>query len=86
LSLLHNVDTDSGTHPASCFSGYWGFPGVKRLGYETNHSPASSVKGKNEWSYTSSPLICLHSMDMQKTFTVIIAGASIAIRHVTVKT
>ena len=27
------------------------FPGVKRLGYEFDHSPASSDKLKNEWSY-----------------------------------
>jgi len=31
-----------------------------RLGQEVNHSPPSSVKVKNEWSYTLIPLICLH--------------------------
>jgi hypothetical protein len=29
------------------------FPGVKRPGSEANHLPPSSVKVKNEWSYTS---------------------------------
>ena len=68
MLVLQNVDTDSGTHPASCFSSFWVFPGVKRLGYEGNHSPGSSVKGKNEWSYTSTPLICLHGMNMGKFY------------------
>jgi hypothetical protein len=29
--------------------------GVKQLGCETDHSPPSSTKVKNEWSYTSTP-------------------------------
>jgi len=36
--------------------------GVKWLGRETNHSPPSSVKVKNEWSYTTTTSICLHGM------------------------
>jgi len=68
LLVLQNVDTDSGTHPESCFSRFWVFPGVKRLGFEADHSPGSSVKGKNEWSYTSTPLICLHGMDVGKLY------------------
>jgi len=32
------------------------------LGHEADHSPPSSAKVKNAWSYTSTPLICLHSM------------------------
>jgi hypothetical protein len=39
------------------------FPGVKRPGRDVNHSP-SSVEVKNEWSYTSTPIICLHGVDM----------------------
>jgi len=27
-------------------------PGIKLLGHENNHSPPSSAKVKNEWSYT----------------------------------
>ena len=32
---------------------------LQRTGPEVNHSPSSSCKAKNEWSYTSSPPICL---------------------------
>jgi len=34
--------------------------GVRWSGHD-NHSPASSVKDKNEWSYSSTP-VCLHGM------------------------
>jgi hypothetical protein len=37
-------------------------PGVKQLGREVDHSPPSSAKVKSEWSYTSTPPICLHVM------------------------
>jgi len=36
--------------------------GVKWLRHETNHSPPSSVKVKNEWNYTTTPPICLHGV------------------------
>jgi hypothetical protein len=36
--------------------------GVKRPGREADHSPPSSAKVKNAWSYTSTPPICLHGM------------------------
>jgi hypothetical protein len=36
--------------------------GVKRLGREADHSPPSSAKDKNVWSYTSTPSICLHGV------------------------
>jgi hypothetical protein len=36
---------------------------VKRPGCEVNQSPTSSAEVKNEWSYTSTPLICLHGID-----------------------
>jgi hypothetical protein len=29
--------------------------GVKRPGHEAGHSPPSSPRSKNEWSYTSTP-------------------------------
>ena len=35
---------------------------------DDDHSPLSSVKVKNEWSYTSTPLVCLHGMDRDLTF------------------
>jgi hypothetical protein len=36
--------------------------GVKWPGCETDHSPPSSAKVKNAWSYTSTPPICLHGV------------------------
>jgi hypothetical protein len=36
--------------------------GVKRSESETDHSPPSSAKVKNEWSYTSTPPIRLHGV------------------------
>lgn len=36
--------------------------GVEWLGHETNHSPPSSVKVKNEWNYTTTPPLCFHGM------------------------
>jgi hypothetical protein len=58
FSLHHRVHTGSGAHPASYPMGNRGsFPGegVKRLEHEADHSPPSSSKVKNEWSYTSTP-------------------------------
>jgi hypothetical protein len=68
--------------PRVLFQNYWGFPGVKQLGCEANHSLGSSAKAKNEWSYTATPLIYLLGTDMENFTFTIIAG----IRHVTVKT
>jgi hypothetical protein len=45
------------------------FPGEKQPKCEVNHSPPSSAKVKNEWSYTPTPAICLHSVDTEN-FTV----------------
>ena len=39
------------------------FPEGNRMGHESDHSPPSSNKFKNEWSYTSAPPICLHRVD-----------------------
>jgi hypothetical protein len=36
--------------------------GVKRLRCEADHSPPCSAEVKNEWSYTSTPPICLHGV------------------------
>jgi hypothetical protein len=43
--------------PRLLYSRYWGFIslGVKQLGHEADHSPTSSVKVKNAWSYTTIP-------------------------------
>jgi hypothetical protein len=57
--LHHHVQTGSGAHPASypIATGGGGVPslGVKWLGCEANHSPSSTPKVKNVWSYTSAP-------------------------------
>jgi len=48
------------------FNGYQGsFPALKQLGHEINHSPPSSAEVKNDWSYTSTPLVCLCGMDRE---------------------
>jgi hypothetical protein len=36
--------------------------GVKQLGHEADHSPPSSAKVKNAWSYTSTPPVRLHGV------------------------
>jgi hypothetical protein len=52
--LLHRVQIDSGTHPASypMSSGRFS-PGVKRPGREADHSLTSRDEVKNVWRYTS---------------------------------
>lgn len=44
------------------------FPRVKQPRSEANHSPLSSDQVKIEWSYNSTPLICLLRVD-RKNFT-----------------
>jgi hypothetical protein len=36
--------------------------GVKKPGHEADHSPPSSAKVKNAWSYTSTPQVYLHGL------------------------
>jgi hypothetical protein len=40
---------------------------VKRLGYDIGHSPPSSAEVKNESNYTSTPPLCLHGMDKDRS-------------------
>jgi hypothetical protein len=50
-------------------SGFWGsFLRVKQLEYEVDESPSSGAKVKNEWSFISAPLICLHGMDRENLY------------------
>jgi hypothetical protein len=44
----------------------WLFPRVNRPEREAAHLSPPSTEVKNEWSYTSSPLTCLHSEDRNK--------------------
>jgi len=55
LSLIRNFQTQSGAHPAFYSMGTGGvlFPGVKRLGRETDFSPPPSAGILNKWSYIS---------------------------------
>jgi hypothetical protein len=50
--------------PALGPGGYLGsFLGVNEPRHNVDHSPLSSADVWNEWSYTSTPSICLHVMD-----------------------
>jgi hypothetical protein len=40
-------------------------PGTKRLGHEVKHSSPSNAEVKHEGSYTSSPPIRLHGVDIE---------------------
>lgn len=54
--LLHSIQTGSGAHPTSSYSVMLPgtlYPCVKLLGHEAGHSPASSVKVKNEWNFAT---------------------------------
>jgi hypothetical protein len=58
LSLRHRIQTDSGTHPASCPMGSWGsYPRDKASRHEADHSPPFSAEVKNELDYTAISLI-----------------------------
>ena len=53
--------------PSLLFNRYWDpFLGIKRSGRDSDHSPPPNVEVKNEWSYTSIPLICLCDIDRDK--------------------
>ena len=55
--------------PSPLCSGYWGsFTQVKQPGRESDHSAPSSAEVKNEWSYTSTPLTCLHGLGSDLTY------------------
>jgi hypothetical protein len=63
FSLDHCIQTSSRANPISYSMGTRGsFPGVKWPGHEADHSPPSSAKVKNVWSYTSTSPIRLHGV------------------------
>ena len=63
--------THSQIHPTSCSMGTRGsYLGTKATGSNTDCSPRSSAKVKNEWSYTCAPPVRLHSEHRENfTFT-----------------
>jgi hypothetical protein len=65
--LLQNVLKGSGAHPASYSMVTAVLTVAKLLGHEVNHSPPSTAEVKNEWSYTSTPPICLHDVKREQT-------------------
>jgi len=73
--VVKTMQAESGAHPTTypVGTGKGGealTPWVKWPEHETDHSPSSRAEAKNEWSYTSSPAICLHGMDRNNfTFT-----------------
>jgi hypothetical protein len=66
LSLLQNIQTGTGAHPASYLMGT-GFLSweVKPPGCAVNHSPPCSAKVKNEWSCISAHPVCRHSVNRE---------------------
>ena len=57
-----NAQTNSGAHqpPIHRILGF--FLAIKRIWHEVIQPSAPSVRVKNEWSFTSSPPICLHGI------------------------
>ena len=51
-------------------------PGVKQPGHEADNPASSSAEVKNEWSYTSTLLVCLYGTYRDNfTFLTLFAGA-----------
>jgi hypothetical protein len=49
--------------PSLLFNGYGDyFPGVKRPERDVDHSPPSNADVMDDWSYTSTPPICLYGV------------------------
>jgi hypothetical protein len=64
--FLFSKTSSSGVHPASCSVGTELLsPGVKRPESEGDHSHPSTAEVKSEWSFTSTPSLCLHGADKE---------------------
>jgi hypothetical protein len=63
FSLLQNVQTHLRPTQPPIQLGPWVFPGGKAAGREVNHSLPSGAEVKIEWSYTSTPSICLQVVE-----------------------
>jgi hypothetical protein len=63
ISVFKKSRPTLGFHPASWFDGYWdSFPRIKRPERDIDHLPPSTADVKIEWSYASTPPICLHGV------------------------
>ena len=66
--LLQNDQTSSGVHLASCsVDTRVHSPCVKQLGHAIKLSLPSSAEVRNEWSSTSTPLVCVHGVEKETT-------------------
>lgn len=63
FSLLQNISTGSVAHPAPYWIGTWVLSWVMLSGHEADYSPPPSAEVKDDWSYTSTSLRRLHSVD-----------------------
>jgi hypothetical protein len=60
IIIIASVQTGSGAHPAYQLGTGCSYPGLRRPGRETDHSPPSSAEVKNALSCTFTPPIHLH--------------------------
>ena len=57
--IFRSLETGAGAHPASYTIGNGSFQGVKRPGRGVDQPPQLGSWLKKEWSYTSTPPLCL---------------------------
>ena len=64
FSSLPKVETDSAAHTASHLKGtIIHSQGIKGIRRDVAQSRPSSTEVRNEWSYDSTPPICIHGVD-----------------------
>ena len=63
-----NVPTGSEPQPPSYAMGTETVPGVQQLVHEVDHSYSPTAKVRNGWSYISTPRICLHGVNREKSY------------------
>ena len=64
LSKTYRLALGPTQPPIQCIQGFLS-TGVKQL-CEFNYSPTSSAQVKNEWTYSSTPSVCLHGIQRHK--------------------
>ena len=64
--VFQNFQTGSGAHPPSYLMKTGGFPRAKKLPRRAfNFSPPFRAMVRNEWSYISTPPICIYGADRE---------------------